>query len=154
MNRVRGRTAATAATAGNAAATLWNPHATLALSVYEITLFATTAPAAGSTVVVQRVTARGTSTSSVTTALANDTQSGAAPTTGAILDLTYSAQPTAQGTAVTNAFWGYMLPAVIGSGFVQPFPEGIRVPAGTGLSILVGAAIIVPVCEVAFAFDE
>lgn len=154
MNRVRGRTAATTATAGNAACVLWNPHATLTLVVHEVTVFATTAPAAGSTVVLQRVTARGTPTNSVTQTISNDCAGGASPSSGATLDLAFSAQPTPQPTAVTNALWGFMLPAVIGSGFVQPFPEGIRIQAGMGLGILAGAAVIVPVCEVAFAYDE
>ncbi len=154
MNRLRGRTAATAATAGNAACALWNPHSTLTIVVYELTLFATTVPASGSTVVVQRITARGTQTTSVTAAISNDTDNGAASTAGAALDLAYSAQPTTQSTAVTNSMWGFMLPSVIGSGFVQPFPEGIRIGPGQGLAVLAGAAVIVPVCEVAFAFDE
>lgn len=154
MNRVRVRTTATTATAGNAVCVLWNPHATLTLVVYEVTLFATTAPAAGSTVVVQRVTARGGPSTSVTQTIANDCAGGAAPSSGATLDTQYGTQPTPQPSSVTNALWGFMLPSVAGSGFVQPFPEGIRVQAGMGLGILAGANVIVPVCEAAFAYDE
>jgi hypothetical protein len=151
VNRVRGRTAATAAPADAAACALWNPHATLAIVVYEISLFATTAPAAGSTAVIKRITARGTQTTTVTPSIENDTQRGAAPSSGAVLDLAYSAQPT---KAADPSMWGTILAAVIGSGFQQPFPEGIRVPAGTGLAITAGAAVIVPVSDVSFAFNE
>jgi hypothetical protein len=154
MNRVRGRNTATAATAGNVAAALWNPHATLACTVYEIAMFATTAPAAGSSIVIQRLSARGTSSASVTPTISNDTQGGAVPTTGAILDTGYSVQPTVVATSVTNGLWEFMFPAVIGSGFVQPFPEGLRVPAGAGLGIVVAQAVIVPVCTIGIAFDE
>jgi hypothetical protein len=154
VNRVTGRTAATAATAGVAAAAIWNPHSTLAITVYEISLFATTAPAAGSSVAVQRISARGTSTLTITPAIQNDTNYGAAPSSGALLDLTYSGQPTVIGTSVTHALWRFPLAAVIGSGFVQPFPEGIRVPAGQGLAILAAVATIVPVSDVSILFDE
>jgi hypothetical protein len=37
---------------------------------------------------------------------------------------------------------------------VQPFPEGIRVPAGAGLAIIAAAAVIVPASDVSIAFDE
>jgi hypothetical protein len=50
--------------------------------------------------------------------------------------------------------WKFPLAAVVGSGFVQPFPEGIRVPAGQGLAVLAAAAVIVPVSDVSLAFDE
>ena len=154
MNRVSARTAATAATVGASACALWHPHTTLWLVVHEVTLFATTAPAAGSTVVLQRITARGTASTTVTPTIANDTQNGAAPSSGALLDLAYTAQPTVQPTSVTNAMWGYMLPVVAGSGFEKPFPESLRIPPLGGLAVLAGAAVIVPVCEVAFAFNE
>jgi murein DD-endopeptidase MepM/ murein hydrolase activator NlpD len=154
VNRVSGRTAATAATAGNAAAAIWNPHSTLAITVYEISLFATTAPGAGAGVALQRISARGTATLTTTPAIQNDTMYGAAPSSGSLLDLTYSGQPTLIGTSVTHALWRFPLAAVIGSGFVQPFPEGIRIPAGAGLAIIAAAAVIVPVSDVSVAFDE
>jgi murein DD-endopeptidase MepM/ murein hydrolase activator NlpD len=155
MNRATGRTGASAATAGHGVAAVWNPHSTLAIVVYEISLFATTAPAAGSTVALQRISARGTAGSTITPGIQNDTQYGAAASSGAVLDLaTYTVQPTVIGTSVTHAMWRFPLAAVIGSGFVQPFPEGIRVPAGAGLAIIAAAAVIVPASDVSIAFDE
>jgi murein DD-endopeptidase MepM/ murein hydrolase activator NlpD len=155
VNRATGRTGASAATAGHGVAAIWNPHSTLAITVYELSLFATTAPAAGSTVALQRISARGTAGSTITPGIQNDTQYGAAPSSGSLLDLaTYTVQPTVIGTSVTHALWRFPLAAVIGSGFVQPFPEGIRVPAGAGLAIIAAAAVIVPASDVSIAFDE
>jgi hypothetical protein len=155
VNRVSGRTVATAGTSGHAAATLWNPHSTLAIVVYEISLFATTAPAASAAIAVQRISARGTAGSTVTPGIQNDSQYGAAPSSGSLLDLAvFTVQPTLIGTSVTHALWRFPLAAVIGSGFVQPFPEGIRVPAGAGLAIINAGAVITPASDVSFAFDE
>jgi hypothetical protein len=154
VNRLSGRTAATAGVAGNAACALWNPSATMRVEVYEIGLFATTAPAAGSGIAVQRISARGTQTLTTLAAIANDSKGTTAASSTATLDLTYSSQPTVVGTSVTNAMFRYPLAAVVGSGFVQPFPEGIIIPPGAGLAILAVAAVIVPVSDVYFVFDE
>ena len=154
MNRVAGRTAATAGTNGAVGCALWNASASMWLTVYEVSLFATTAPAASAAAAIQRISARGTATSTVTPGIANDTNGTNAPSTGALLDVTYSAQPTAVGTLVTNALWRFPLSAVISAGFEKAFTEGIRVPPGQGLCIMTVGAVILPASDVSFLFDE
>jgi len=146
--QISGRTAATAATIGNSAATLWNPHATQRIILEEVAIFATTAPAAGSSVAIRRVTARGTATSTNTPAIQHDLTRGVAPPSGVLLDLAYSVQPTVE----VLAFLDYVFSAVIGSGFI--YPCRIEIPPGAGLSLAAGAAVIIPVCTTWWRWSE
>ena len=147
--QVSGRTAATTATANNASFGLWNPHATQRLMVTEIGFFATAAPTAGASLALRRTTARGTTTS-VTPGIAQDLDRGATPPSGALLDISYSVQPTLE----TVALFDYVFAAVAASGMIYPFPNGIKIPPGAGLVLVNAAAIIVPINAVWFRWDE
>lgn len=144
---VSGRTAATAATAGHAAAQLWNPHATVRVTVWEIWIGANAAPAASCAVHVRRSTTRGTGASTVTPAIQNDGARGGAPPSGFVVDLAaFSVQPTLEAIALA----GWTLGAVAGSGIIMPFPRGIEVPPGAGLVLVCGNAVAIPASDITF----
>ena len=148
---VRGRTVATAATLDHGVATLWNPHATQRLVVYEVGLCAAAAPAAGASFYLRRSTARGTAGSTVTPAIQQAFARAVAPPSGALLDLaTYTGQPTFEA----GGFMGWVLAAVAASGIIVPIPRGIEVPPGAGLSIVTAAGVAVPASEVWFGWQE
>lgn len=146
---VAGRSAATAATADNFGAALWNPHASRSLYVVEIHWFKTVATR--DDVEIARITARGTATVTVTPDVDNDYARIVAPVTGALLDTTYSAQPTIAGPAM----YRNVLPAAIGAGFIYAFGgPGIEIPFGTGLGIGTPVATILQPADVTFIFDD
>lgn len=146
--RVAGRCVATAATADNVGAALWNPHATMDLTVDEVHFFHNVATADNPGLV--RTTTRGTATLTVTPDIDNHDERLLAPITGALLDLTYSAQPTVAGPYLHRI----NTPAAVGVGFLWAFPRGIRVPAGTGLAIATPVAVILQPGDVAFVWHE
>jgi hypothetical protein len=149
LNSVAGRSAATAATADNFACALWNPASTKDLWVIEVALAKTVATADNHGIV--RITARGTQTSTVTPDTDNAWNRDGTPPTGAVLDVTYSAQPTIASPYLKR--WN--LPAAIGAGFVFTFPNpGIRVPAGTGLGIATPVAVILQASDVTYTWYE
>ena len=146
--RAAGRCVATAATIDNVGAALWNPHATMDLTVDEVHFFQTVGTVSNPGLV--RTTTRGTATLTVTPDIDNHDERLLAPITGVLLDLTYSAQPTLAGPYMhrTN------LPAAIGSGFMWVFPRGIRVPAGTGLAIATPVAVPLQPGDVTYVWHE
>lgn len=146
--RVAGRTAATAATADNCAGALWNPHATKDITVYEVHFFHVTGTADNEG--LTRITARGTASSTVTPDIDNDDARLLAPISGALLDVTYSAQPTLASPYLQRI----NLPAAIGAGFIWVFERGIRVPAGTGLALATPTAVILQAGDLTFVWDE
>lgn len=147
--RTGGRCVATAATADNVGAALWNPHATMDLTVDEVHFFQTVGTVSNPGLV--RTTTRGTQTLTVTPDIDNHDERLLAPITGALLDLTYSAQPT----LATPYLMRINLPAAIGAGFIWAFaPKGIRVPAGTGLAIATPVAVILQPGDVTFVWHE
>lgn len=148
---IRGRSAATAATADHTCAALWNPHASRAITVYEIGLVVAAAPVAGCTVAIRRISTRGTPGSTMTSTIASDTSYGVAPPSGAVLDLaTYTVQPTVDGPGL----WGWVLPAVTASGFIQPLPRGVTIRPGQGLAVVTGQAIAIPAAEVYVVWED
>lgn len=147
-----GPTAATAATADNAIAQIWNPSSVRNIMVYEVHCFKTTAGAADIPR-IRRATARGTATLSYTPGISADFDRAVAPTSGAILDLTFSVQPTFEGTA-SRGIVGALVPGSIGAGIMWVFPRGIIVPAGAGLTIVTGSALAFPVAEVSYIFED
>lgn len=154
MYTVRGRTAATAATANHTIATLWNPHASQRIKVVSFAVFKQGgAGTAGDSFRLQRATARGTAGSTVTPDIDNHSERAVAPVSGALLDLaSYGAtQPTLDASELGI---GWTAPAVQGAGLVYPIPGGIIVPFGTGLSIVQVAASAWPVSEIVFAWLE
>lgn len=142
---VRGRTAATVATAGHAIAGVWNPHSTKRIEMYELMLFKTAVGTAADAIQLQRATARGTAGSTVTPVIANDENRDIAPVSGFLLDLAaYSVQPTLE----SPGFKPWVAPAVAGAGIVLPIPEGIVIPPGAGLIVVQVAATIWPVSDI------
>lgn len=148
---VRGRTAATTAAAGLAVAALWNPHATSRISVVEFGLCCTVAPAAGASILLQRLSARGTPGSTITPAIQQGFQRDCTPQSGALLDLAiWTGVPTIEAAG----FMGWVFAAVAASGIIYPIPRGIELPPGTGLCIVTAAAILIPASEVWFQWEE
>lgn len=148
MYRMAGRTAATAATAGNSAFAIWNPHSTIRIRVVEIAICCNGAPAAGAALAARRATARGTATSTFTPDIDNDIQRMQAPTSGLVLDLTYSAQPTLDASVLFQ--WTFA--AVAASGIIIPME--VTIPNGTGLAFANVAAVAFPISDISVAWKE
>lgn len=140
----------TAATADNFGATLWNPDASRSLWVVEIYIQKITATVDNHGIV--RTSTRGTQTSTVTPDADNDlTERELVPDTGAVLDVDFSAEPTAQGPYMYRG----NLPAAIGSASQYIFPGiGIKVPFGTGLGIATPVAVAMQVADITYVFAE
>ena len=148
--RVRGRTVATAATAGHAIAALWNPHTTKRIVVLEIGLFKTAVGTAADAIEVRRTTARGTPGSTVTPLIQQADERDIAPGSGALLDL---AAFTVQPTLETVGLFGWVAAAVAGSGVVYP-TGGIVIPPAAGIAIVQVAATAWPASEVHFRWQD
>jgi hypothetical protein len=154
---ISGRTAATGATTNAVLAALWNPSATVRLTVREVWLCANAAPTAGTSLYLVSISARGTATTSITSTIDNDADRLLIPPSGAILDLAYSAQPTlspAAGTNTAGMFATWSFAAVVGSGIIAPFPRGIVIPAGMGLALAQKTNVIFPISDVGFVWEE
>jgi hypothetical protein len=152
MYIVRGRNAATAATADHAIAQLWNPHSTQRIKVIQIAVFKTTAGTAGDAFRLRRSTARGTAGSTVTPNIESHSERAIAPPSGMLLDLAaFSVQPTLASGEVGP---GWVAAAFAASGIMYPVPGGIVIPPGTGLVIAQVAATIWPVSEIMFSVLE
>jgi len=154
MYSVRGRSAATAATADHAICALWNPSTTQRIKVIAFSVFKQGgAGAAGDSFRGRRITARGTPGSTVTPGIAQHSTRGVAPPSGVLLDLAaYSVQPTLDGTV--DLAIGWVAPAVQGAGIVYPIPGGIEIPPGTGLALIQVAATAWPASEITFSWLE
>ena len=153
MYSVRGRTAATAATADHAICALWNPHATQRIKVVTFTIVAQGTPGAGLAWRFRRTSARGTAGSTVTPGITNDHRNAVAPVSGVLLDLASfgGSQPTLTGNDL-GIDW--VLAAVQASGIVFPFPGGIEIPPAAGLALIQVAATAMPICDVTFDWLE
>jgi hypothetical protein len=149
MYRVAGRSAATTNVANRVLAGFWNPHTTVRCRIAEIHVCTNGAPAAGASLLLKRISARGTSSSTVTPIIENDIQRSQAPTSGAVLDLTYSAEPT---IVTMPAFWQWTFAAVAASAVILPIE--ITVPPGTGLALANVGAIIFPISDISVVWRE
>jgi methylmalonyl-CoA mutase N-terminal domain/subunit len=149
MYRVAGRSAATTAVANRALAGFWNPHTTIRCRTAEIHICTNGAPAAGASLLLKRTSARGTSTSTVTPTIENDIQRAQAPTSGAVLDLTFSAEPT---IVTMPAIWQWTFAAVAASAVILPIEETI--PPGTGLVLANVGGIIFPISDITVVWRE
>ena len=139
---------ATAATANNCAAELWNPASAKSLYVREVWVFSTAATTMN--LGIERSSAKGTTTVTVTPDADNAFDRRATPPSAATLELDFSAEPTMQGPYMIQACSA----AVIGAGWVFVFPQAIEVPFGTGLVINTTQAAAFPVADVTFVWDE
>ena len=135
MYSVRGINVATAATADHAIWALWNPHATQRIKLINFAMFARgAAPAAGFNTRLRRISARGTAGSTVTPGISSHSTRGAAPVSGALLDLAaYSVQPTLDGIDLAP---GFVFAAVQASGLVYPVPGGLEIGPGAGIACI------------------
>ena len=145
---VGGRTAATVATADNFGAALWNPSTSKVVYVVEVWWFKVTATA--DNIEISRITARGTATSTATPDIDNDWERLVAPPSGALLDVTYSAQPTLQ----TPPLMRTNLPAAIGAGFIYVFARPIKLVGSEGLGIATPVATALQAADVTFVWEE
>ena len=147
--RVAGRSVVSSGAGADAVGcALWNPHATMDLTVDEVHFFLTTATVTNPGLV--RTTTRGTATTTVTPDIDNHDERLLAPITGALLDLDYSADPTIAGPYLHRL----NLPAVVGTGFMWVFARGIRVPAGTGLALATPVAVLLQPGDVTYVWHE
>lgn len=158
VGTISGRSAATAATANHVLAQLWNPSSSVRMTVFEVEVCANVAPGAGAALYLVRSSARGTAGSSITSTIDNDNERLIAPPSGAILDLAvFSAMPTlspAAGTNTAGMFTTWTFAAVAASGLIRPFPRGIEIPPGMGLCLVNKTAIIFPVSDIGFTWEE
>lgn len=145
---IGGRSTATAATARNVAAAIWNPHSTSRIFLYEIWTFPTSA--AATNLGVARITARGTQTTSVTAAIDHAIENDTAAPSGFVLDLAYSAQPTVSSS--NNA--AGTLPATIGNGVILGFTDPITIPPGKGIALITTQAVAYPASDVTFCIGD
>jgi hypothetical protein len=118
------------------------------LTVDEVHFFTTAATVSNPGLI--RTTTRGTQTLTVTPDIDNHDERLLAPITGAVLDLDFSAEPTAAGPYLHRL----NLPAAVGAGFMWVFPRGIRVPAGTGLGVATPVAVALQISDVTYVWHE
>lgn len=147
-----GPTGATAASADQAIAQLWNPSTAKRIYVYEVHLFDTSATGLDIPR-LRRSTAQGTTSVSYTPGISADFDRMLAPESGAILGLDFSAEPTLEGTA-SRGIVGGVVPAAIGSGYQWMFARPIAIPESNGLVIVTGSAIAASVMEATFIWEE
>lgn len=153
MYTVRGRNAATAATADHAVWQLWNPHATQRIKLIQWAIFAqSAAPAAGWSGRLKRTTAIGTAGSTVTPDIDNHSERAIAPPSGALLHLAaFTVQPTLDASELGL---GFTFAAVQASGIVAPIPGGLIIPPGTGIAFVQIPATASVVFEVSVSWLE
>lgn len=146
MYIVRGRTAATVATADHAIFQVWNPHSTQRIKLIQWSIFKEAVGTAADGLRFRRSTARGTAGSTVTPDIDTHSERAIAPPSGFLLDLAaFSAQPTLDASELGQ---GWVASAVAASGGVFAIPGGIVIPPGTGIVAIQTKATIWPISEV------
>lgn len=142
--------AATAATLRHCAAQLWNPDAADRINVQEIWVCDTAASVAN--IALARSTARGaTPGATVTPDLDNAINRGKVPNSASVLELAaFGTQPTMDASDLFR--WN--LPAAIGAGVQLPLGRPIEVPPGTGLCVITPTAVVFPICDLTFVFED
>lgn len=146
------RTVATAATAGKPGAVLWNPSSNKRLWVVQVGWSKITGTADFQA--IARVTARGTQTTTLAAATANDFDNDGVPGTAATIDTAWSVDPTIV-TATPNFRWN--LGAAVGAGFIWNPPAskgGIELAPGAGLAVYTPVATIMQAADCTFVWEE
>lgn len=153
MYSIRGRNAATAATADHAIWGFWNPHSTQRIKLVSFSMFAqSAAPAAGFSCRLRRTTARGTAGSTVTPGISAHHSRGVAPPSGVLLDLAaYSVQPTLD---TNDLGLGFTFAATQSSGITYPIPGGIELGPGAGIACIQVAATASAQFEISVSWLE
>lgn len=144
------RTAATAAAANAAGAVLWNPSTNRSLLVTQVAWAKTVGTVDNLGMV--KASARGTVTTTLAAAAQNDVDGDSAPTSGATLDTVWSVAPTLLSATAYMFRWN--LPATVGSGFILPMVDPIRIAPGQGLVLLTPPAAILQPADVTFWWRE
>lgn len=148
---VAGRSAATAATADQAAGHLWNPAAARSIYVVEVWCFNTAA--VGMNPGLVRTSTIGTTPGTTVTPDADNAFDRlVAPASGATLYLaTFATYPVVQGPYMHRE----NLPAAAGTGLVWSFQDfPIEVPAGTGLAVATPVATALQASDLTYTWDE
>jgi len=137
-----------AATTAHAIATLWNPHASQAISVTAIGAIANAVP--GGLTSYKRVSTRGTPASTVTPDADNSYNRKAVSDAAPVLDLgAYSVQPTTDGNSLIRT--PHQVNAA--GGGIDYLPVPITIPAGTGLAVNTTTAAVTPM-DVFFEWED
>lgn len=148
---VGGRTAATAATADQSGAALWNASTTKTIYCKEAHWFKSAATADNEQLI--RTTNRGTTPGSTATPdIDSDYNRAVAPVSGAVLDMAaWATYPTVAGPPLART----NLPAAVGAGVIWVFGgDGIAIPQSTGLAIGTPVATILQAGDATFVWDE
>lgn len=114
-------------TANSPVANLWVP--TRKSIVREIGVAIQTAPTTAPLFALQRSTARGTQTTTLTPIAGGLS----APTATTVLDTAWSVNPT--WTTAAPYMRGFALPVTAGGGYIWTFPQGIEIASGAGLML-------------------
>lgn len=109
---------------------LWNPSADIQLEVIELRICTSSAPT-NTLYTVQRITARGTATGTKTPTIDNAVGLTAAPPSGAVIDDTWSANPTADASVLAR-----YLAVTLGDYKTFRFDPPIVTPGGQGFGVL------------------
>lgn len=142
--------AATDATADSTAFVIRNASTTKTIYVREIWA-AVTAATVAQLGLVRTSTAGTTPGTTVTPDIDNDTQRAVAPVSGALLETSnFATEPTVAGPYLARA----NTPAAVGSGFLWVFNTPIAVPQATGLAVVATTAVLVPIFDFTFIWDE
>jgi hypothetical protein len=148
---VSGDGAATAATADQSGANLWNPHATKSIYVREVYVFNTAATAEHPSL-IRTTTAGTTPGTTVTPDADNAFDRRAAPPSGAVLYLaTFATYPVVAAPYLSRG----TLPAAIGAALMWSFLDTpVEVPAGTGLAVTTPITTALQANRYTFVWDE
>jgi hypothetical protein len=156
MYSLRGRTATTTATIGDAVFGFWNPHSTQIIRLID---FVATVQGIqvgewhGGT--WRRTTARGTAATTVTPDISNDSRRGAAPPSGALLDTSFSVQPTLEADDWGPTVSTFGANSAAGVGAAYRFPgSGLYIPPGTGIALIQTEAVAVQPFEISLSWLE
>jgi hypothetical protein len=148
--------------AGNLAlATLWNPHGTKAIDCFYFGMGVRSTDAADRFINIIRTSTRGTAGTSSIADSDHHVDRLSAPASGAIVDAgPYSVEPTQEGPELlkfsqrlrihTGTFWQWACEDEQGIDSAQL----IRIPAGTGLAIVLTAAAAATARDVTFGWLE
>lgn len=148
---MRHRLGARSNVANEPVALVWNPHATLPVKLTQIGYQNAATGTGTAALMIQRATARGTPTSSVTAAIANDEEGEVAAESGLIIDDTATATPP---TLVTPTLFSQNFTVAAATAIIIPFPFGFFLPPGTGLGLIFGAAATMASAEVFIRWEE
>jgi hypothetical protein len=151
MYTVRARVPSSTISVGDAISVLWNPHATQRITLVECAVWDPTSGTVIETVLIRRMTTRGTPGSTITPGVQHHSRRAIAPPSGALLDMAgYSVEPTPDSiTTIENFAW-----SLIGTG-----GGGMRVdlnlviPPGDGVGLVASDAAVRPF-EVEFVWYD